>query len=320
MKNALSRFDRIVSLYIHLLSGRLVRAQDMAERFEVSLRTIYRDIRSLELAGVPVLGEAGQGYSIMEGYRLPPVMFSREEAGSLIAAQKLMQQHADQKLLAHFESALYKLKSVLRGHARERVEALESQVWARSDSQPFESKAPDALEIILESIADKKQADIEYLSFGQEEPTRRLVEPTGLFTEYSYWHLVGYCHLRKEYRQFRTDRILTIRRTNFPFTDDHSDALEQFQERKQCENQLRIIISVEKETAYYLENSRKWYGFEAEQRLGDRVEMSFLCSDNGAALARWYLMFCDSADIIEPQSFQDRVTSLLEKMLIKSRT
>ena len=94
----LNRFDRIVAILIHLQSGRVVKAQELASRFGVSLRTIYRDIRSLEASGVPITGEAGVGYSLMDGYRLPPVMFTREEAGSFVAAEKLMQKFSDKAL------------------------------------------------------------------------------------------------------------------------------------------------------------------------------------------------------------------------------
>ena len=89
--DTVKRFDRIVAILIQLQSKRIVKAQELADRFEVSLRTIYRDIRTLEASGVPIISEAGVGYSIMEGYRLPPVMFTREEVGSFVAAEKLMQ-------------------------------------------------------------------------------------------------------------------------------------------------------------------------------------------------------------------------------------
>jgi predicted DNA-binding transcriptional regulator YafY len=84
--NTSNRFDRIVAILIQLQSKKIVKAQELSKRFDVSLRTIYRDIRTLEVAGVPIYSEAGVGYSLVEGYRLPPVMFTREEAESFIAA------------------------------------------------------------------------------------------------------------------------------------------------------------------------------------------------------------------------------------------
>ena len=177
--DALNRFDRIVAMFIHLQSSRVVKAQELADRFDVSLRTVYRDIRSLEAAGVPVAGEAGIGYSIIEGYRLPPIMFTREEASSFIAAEKLMQKFTDKKLGSHFESAMYKIKSVLRGHAKDHVAALESQIWINTTQQLFNENTPDALEVLIESIAEKKQVRLVYRAYEGEEAIERMIEPAG---------------------------------------------------------------------------------------------------------------------------------------------
>ena len=108
------RFDRIVAILIQLQSKKIVKAQELADRFECSLRTIYRDIRTLEASGVPIYSEAGVGYALMDGYRLPPVMFTREEVSSFIAAEKLMQKFTDPSLGTHYASAMYKLKAVLQ--------------------------------------------------------------------------------------------------------------------------------------------------------------------------------------------------------------
>ena len=87
--DTVKRFDRIVAILVKLQSKRIVKAQELADKFDVSLRTIYRDVRTLEAAGIPIVSEAGVGYSIMEGYRLPPVMFTKEEASSFVAAESL---------------------------------------------------------------------------------------------------------------------------------------------------------------------------------------------------------------------------------------
>src|SRR5690625_2206261 len=124
-RDTLKRFDRLVAILIQLQSKKIVKSQELVERFDVSLRTIYRDIKTLEKAGVPLYGEAGVGYSLVNGYRLPPVMFTQREANSFMAAEKLMQQLTDKEIRTHFQSAMYKIKSVLRGAEKDRVEALE---------------------------------------------------------------------------------------------------------------------------------------------------------------------------------------------------
>lgn len=311
---SLSRFDRILAIYIHLQSGRIIRAQELADRFNVSLRTIYRDIRSLELSGIPLIGEAGVGYSVMDGYRLPPVMFTREEAGSFVAAQQLMHQYSDKKLNAHFISAMYKLKSVLRGNVKDRVDALEKLVWRNSGIEVFNDQSADSLEILLESIAEKRQVALVYQAFARDEPTQRIIEPIGLFMENNYWHIIGFCHLRGDYRQFRTDRILSIRRTDLPFSRDHQEEMDLYQSKKECGEKRKIVIRVERSTARYIQNSRKYYGFEEERIIEGQVEMTFMVTDYGDAFARWFLMIGDAAEIIEPESFRDQVALLLEQV------
>ncbi len=120
-----NRFDRIVAILIQLQSRKIVKAKDLAERFGVTLRTIYRDIKTLDSAGVPIIGEAGSGYTIMEGYRLPPVMFTPEEAGSFVAAEKLMEKFTDQLMSSHFTKAMFKIKSVLRSDEKNMIANLE---------------------------------------------------------------------------------------------------------------------------------------------------------------------------------------------------
>src|SRR3954454_9013917 len=110
----MNRIDRVTAILIHLQSKKIVKAQDIAERFNISLRTVYRDIKTLEEAGVPLIGEAGIGYSIMDGYRLPPVMFTKEEATAFLTAEKLMEKLTDPLSEESYKSAMYKVRSVLR--------------------------------------------------------------------------------------------------------------------------------------------------------------------------------------------------------------
>jgi predicted DNA-binding transcriptional regulator YafY len=116
----MNRFDRITAILLQLQARRVVSGPALAERFGVSLRTIYRDLRTLELAGVPLYGEAGVGYALAEGYRLPPVLFTREEATALLTAEKLAA-----RLTALLTSAaMDKLRAVLRQPDRDHLETL----------------------------------------------------------------------------------------------------------------------------------------------------------------------------------------------------
>jgi len=310
--DSIKRLDRIVAILIQLQSKRVVTAQELADRFQVSLRTIYRDIRTLEVSGVPIISEAGLGYSIMEGYRLPPIMFTREEASSFVAAEKLMQKFTDKTLGAYHETAMYKVKSVLRGKEKDWVEALESQVVIDPAQSLFNEKIPDALEILFESIAEKRQVELTYESLNAREETKRSIEPVGLFHENNFWYLLGYCHLRKDYRQFRTDRMQAIRRSSKPFTLIHQ-SLDYYRENREPEEKTRVRILVDKQVANYLKNTRTRYGFVSEAEKKEGVEMTFMTAWINDGFARWFMMFGDYANILEPDHLKDRVRDLLKK-------
>lgn len=142
------KFDRIIAILIQLQSRKIVKAQELSERFGVSLRTIYRDIRTLESSGVPIYGEAGIGYSLVDGYRLPPIMFSKEEAMSFITAEKLMEHFTDANLRKHFQSAMFKVKAVLKDSQKDWIESVESKMRVTPSTHFFNQNIPDALEIL----------------------------------------------------------------------------------------------------------------------------------------------------------------------------
>lgn len=309
--DTVKRFDRIVAILIQLQSKRIVKAQELSDRFEVSLRTIYRDIRTLEAAGVPIVSEAGIGYSIMEGYRLPPVMFTKEEVGSFVAAEKLMQNFTDKSLGGHYESAMMKLKSVLRGSEKDWVETLENLVRIFPSQEIFNENVPNALEVLFESMAQKTQVLLKYESIEAEKPSERTIEPIGIFNENNFWYIMAYCHLRKDYRQFRADRIHKISRTSKPFSLAHPPVEEL--RRKEASEKIQVKILVDKKISKFLRGSRKSYGFVEERILKNEVEMTFLIQDIQNHFARWYLMFGDYAKIVEPPELKTRVLKLIEQ-------
>jgi len=310
------RFDRIVNIYIQLQSKRVVKAQELADRFGVSLRTIYRDIRSLEQAGVPIFGEAGSGYSLVEGYRLPPVLFTKEEAMSFVGAQKLMGKFMDRKLQEHYEAALYKIKAVLRMTEKDWLANIESKiVMAKPGYEIFNTRVPHALSTLFESIAQRIKVELHYKGLRDESPQRRIIEPVGMFHEMNYWYIYAYCHTRKAYRQFRADRIVQLKLSEEPFEQDHP-TLAQFMEEREQERKdalkTKVRIRVAKELAGYMKWQRAYHGFVSERDCGSHVEMVFETVDTHDEFPRWLLMFGDGTQVLEPDSLRCRIAEIIE--------
>ncbi len=316
---SIKRFERIVAILIQLQSKRVVRAQELAERFDVSLRTVYRDIRSLETAGVPIAGEAGIGYSLVEGYRLPPVVFTREEAFTFVAAEKLMQKFVDENLGRHFQSAMFKIKSVLKDEQKDRVEAVRDSVRVKRSERLFNKDVPDVLGILFEAIAEKRQVILLYQSVEAEAPNERSTEPVGIFHENNNWYLVAYCHLRKGYRNFRADRIYGIRLTEIPFSLQHENLDHLLSRDLPSVSRKKVRLLAGKNAARYLKWERNHFGFVSEKEAGDKVEMLFESDYANNGFARWYLMFADQVEILEPEELKDEVNKLLGRISEKMR-
>lgn len=203
----MTRFDRITAILVQLQAKRVVRGAALAAQFDVSLRTIYRDLRTLEAAGVPLYGEAGAGYSLAEGYRLPPVMFTREEATALLTAEKLAARLTNAHTAQLGQSAMDKLRAVPRRPDRDYLESLSPHIQilrSRVPEQPMPSSA-DVSQRLLGAIAAGQVARLHYRA-GSGAATARDVEPIGLYLG-QHWHVVAYCRLRQELRDFRLDRI-----------------------------------------------------------------------------------------------------------------
>ncbi|HEY1010987.1 MAG: helix-turn-helix transcriptional regulator [Daejeonella sp.] len=317
----MNRIDRISAILIHLQSRKIVKAQDIADRFEISLRTVYRDIRTLEQAGIPIIGEAGLGYSLVEGYRLPPVMFSPEEALAFLTAEKLVARLTDGPNADNYSSAMYKIKAVLDQDKKDLLQNIGDhiEVFRRTGNEGIQ---PDLnlMQPILKSIDQKKVLEIKYHARYNQQKTERLVEPLGVFYNDNSWHLIAFCQMRADYRDFRLDRISCMELTNKGFSGEHQ-TLKEYLERYNVENTQNqhlplVVIRVRKDKAYWLDNQKYHQGFVSQTEYEEEVEMTFL-SSSLYAFARWYMMFGDHAQIMQPEGLKDEVRKLLVKIAEK---
>jgi predicted DNA-binding transcriptional regulator YafY len=213
----MNRLDRISAILVQLQSRSVVRAVDCAERFGVSVRTVYRDIRTLEQAGVPVCGDAGIGYSLVEGYRLPPLMFTPAEALAMLTAEKFIEQMTDPHNSGHFRSAMDKVRAVMRGVDRRYMEGLDEKISVYRSRRTPEAKIPGVLQTLLKSIGDREILSMKYTGVDGSV-THREVEVVGVLFMHPFWYMSALCHLRSDYRTFRLDRIDSLCPTSRPHT------------------------------------------------------------------------------------------------------
>jgi len=304
----MNRIDRLSAILIQLQSKKIVKAQEIADRFNISLRTVYRDVHALGEGGIPIIGEAGVGYSIMDGYRLPPVMFTKEEATAFLMAEKILEKYTDSYNSNIYKSALYKIKSVLRAAEKDFLTGIDENIMVLNQTHRSQEEAGTfSLEKILTAINEKKVLAICYSSIYANELTQRNIEPVGIFLQNTHWYLIAYCRLRNDYRNFKVERIKQLHLTNDSFNTEHLP-LAAYLQRTSKEQELHtVIILVEKDAARYLVTEKYYHGFVSEKMEKEKVEMTFL-SASLEGIARWYMMFGDNAEIVQPAALRTMVS------------
>jgi len=307
----LKKLDRVTAILTQLQSKPIVRAQDLAEKFEVSVRTIYRDIKTLENAGIPIIGEAGSGYSLMDGYKLPPVMFTKEEVLSFITAEKLMQKFSHQSLGNHYQTAMEKLRSVLRSSDKNLIQNIENQIDIFDYHEKQEDSIKNIIPTILESISEKKQLKMNYQNVDGET-TERTIEAVGVFYEFNYWYVMAFCTMRKDFRQFRIDRIVQIFKTQDPFSQEYGKINEYRKDYKGVKTKVRLLV--DKKIMGHLVNSKRYYGLTEEKSTEKGCELTFEANWIDEGFPRWLITFADYAEILEPESLKIKMKDLISKV------
>ena len=215
----MNRIDRLFGILVLLQSKKYVTSEAISEKFGISVRTVYRDVKALCEQGIPVSFEQHRGYFIVQGYFLPPVSFSFEEASALLLMENLVYGFADRSVHKNYSSALNKIKAVLRSSQKERLDTLAKNIKLQLPS--CINNDFDYLTILQDAISTKTIVEMEYKN-NNNEVSKRIVEPIGLIFYAFSWHVIGWCHTRMEYRDFRVDRIRKIRNTREAFfKQDH---------------------------------------------------------------------------------------------------
>ena len=222
----ISRLARITNIATMIKSKRIVTAAQIAKKFDVSIRTVYRDIKTLESSGVPVITIEGKGYSIMDGYTLPPLMFTEAEANALVTAGHLVSKTKDSSLTQNYQEALIKIKSVIRSGIKEKSDLLSDRILIlRKSGQNQTSSSLSAIQL---SVTNHTLTKIDYQKPNDPEALTRFIEPHVLCYLNENWILVAWCRLRHGFRSFRIDRMTNIEFQKSTFTSRDSELKKHF--------------------------------------------------------------------------------------------
>ena len=224
----MNQLSRLISILTLLKSKRILTATEVSERFDVSVRTVYRDMRKLEEAGVPISTIEGKGYTLLEGYTVAPVQFTEQEANAIITAKHMVSNSQDSSFIRDFDEALVKIKSVFKDSVLEKSEHLHDKIVVLD--KPFDNVESHTLSEIQIAITNFFYIEIHYRKANDFETSQRKIEPVAMYSISNKWILMAWCHLRNEYRAFRIDRIQKFKVLAEKFEDRKFDFSKYFAE------------------------------------------------------------------------------------------
>lgn len=310
----MNRTDRLLAIVLELQRRRHQRAEDLAATFETSKRTIYRDIQALCESGVPVVAQPGLGYSLLEGYFLPPVSFSIDEATMLLLGSELVAQSFDAQYREAAQTASRKIEAVLSENLRAEVDYLRNSIAFVAPDTLSRRATTDVLPQLRRAIIARRSVQFHYHTRyahdGRAARNTRAADPYGLLHYGDAWYLIGHCHLRGDLRNFKVDRIselLLLEETfakprNFRLEPDADDGRE-----------LKVIALFSPAVAPWVREARSYY-IDAMEEVADGllVTMRVRVADE---VWQWLLSWGGQVRVLEPDSLQRRLALEAGKIL-----
>ena len=295
----------MLAIVLELQARGHARAEDLARTFEVSKRTIYRDITALSEARVPIVAAPGTGYRLMEGYFLPPLSFTPDEAAMLVLGAHAVRFAVDAPYRMAAQVALRKLEAALPAASRERVQELYESMrifggWTSAEDG-------DKVGALRGAVLERRVVRLRYHSPRHDAPGERDVEPYSLLFYRGVWHLNAYCRLRGDMREFRLDRVdaLTVLDEQFERDPERAERSRRDRERRPLTVRVRFAIRVLR----WVREERHW-GFRAEEPDGVMV----FAVDEPADIAPWLLRWGAAAQVLEPASVREAVAREAEQI------
>lgn len=308
----MNRIDRLTGMILLLQGHRVITAERLAEHFEISVRTVYRDLVALGEAGVPIMGEAGVGYSLMRGYHIPPVMFTEDEAAALFLSGEIAEQVADESLRAALRSALLKVRSVLPRERHDYLNRLQKSVDVQlpasreAGGRDGDVHEHGLLMPLQQAVVRRHRVHLSYDAGGRGEITSRTVEPLGILFYGKEWHLIAYCRLRKDFRDFRMDRVVAWKVLPEIFSGHENFSLQEFLAEEISRQELTPMTVVFRSDAMERVRRECRYAPKEETLPDSRVKVEMLAWSLDW-IPEWLLSFGAGMEILQPLALREQV-------------
>lgn len=300
----MNKTDRLLAIVLELQGKGKQRAEDLAKTFETSKRTIYRDIEALCEAGVPILSIPGRGYSLMEGYFLPPLSFTTDEATMLLLGSEFMAQNFDAQYRVAAHAASRKITSVLPEKLHDDVAYLQKSIrFITAEQRPSEvMMLQQVRRAIIERVTVRFTYSKRYGQDGQDAQTKRDADPYSLVYVTGIWHMTAYCHMRKDIRIFRLDRMDALEVLPQAFVRQTNIIMEEHQGR-----QRNIIVRVlfDFEVIRWVHESRNYF-IVAEEETAEGFLVTLHIRQE-SEIVQWLLGWGQHVRVLEPESLRQRL-------------
>ncbi|SEG79811.1 YafY family protein [Paenibacillus sp. UNC499MF] len=312
----MNKTDRMLAIILRLQRKGTQRAEDLAAAFETSVRTIYRDMQALCEAGVPVVGAPGQGYSLVEGYFLPPVSFTAEEAVTLLFGIEFVEQQFDEASRAQADAARAKLEAVLPERVRrESQKHRESMKLLAGLGNGAAGNGTAALALLRGAVLQERTVRFVYAAKdaalpGGERFTVREADPYGLVYVNGSWMLIAFCRLRREIRHFRLSRISELALLETTFVKPEEFDLRSYKPADDRHGEVRLLFR--KELANRVREMNYYY-IEETQNVEEGLLVKLKVRSPEEVL-HWVLSWGAGVEVLEPESLRVRLQEEIRDM------
>ena len=311
----MNRTDRLLSILIELQRKQIVTAKSLAEKFETCKRTIYRDMQALSESGVPIFSMPGQGYSLMDGYFLPPIQLKPEEAVTLLLGSDYVEKNFDSAFSTHTKSAKEKLESILPSEQQKQIKELRGMFRFLSGTFSHQRFAQELLEkqmlLLQEAIQKQQCVSFSYRKPTETDKTKRIVNPYGLVNISGIWYIVAHCLLRQQIRHFRLDRMSDLQREQEFFNKPEDFHLPTYQP---INNRTIIIHLLFPSTIAHKIIESRYFFIDSYEQKDDGFHV-LLTSRSIDEVFPWVLSWGSQVKVLEPITLSEKLREEAMKML-----